>query len=136
MAERTGGVTFPDAGQAERQDVAGALEELAGGERAELLDEGARETLLVEGGERLARWELGGGPQPGDAARPAVGRFELADLEEQGERLLLAGLREAREELGGHGGQMELLEERHEPLAHRGREGRGRHARTSVSRRS
>jgi hypothetical protein len=46
----------------------------------------------------------------------ALGGLELEDLEHERKRIRLAGLREAGDELGGHGRELEVGEQRREPL--------------------
>jgi hypothetical protein len=54
-----------------------------------------RQASFIERGERFARRQLGCSTQPCDPALVSLLRFELQDLEEQGEGRLLLGLDEA-----------------------------------------
>ena len=92
-------VTLADAGQAERQDIGGVVEEVAVGELVEAPHKRRRQAPFIEGGERFARRQLRGAAQARDAALVPLLGFELQDLQQQRQRRLLLRLDEARDHL-------------------------------------
>ena len=83
MADGAHRMALADAGQAERQDIGGVVEEVAVGELVQAAHQRRRQAPFVERRERFARRQLGRPTQARDAALVPLLRFELQDLEEQ-----------------------------------------------------
>ena len=107
MAEGSGGVGLSAAGQAEAEDVVGALEELAGRELVELGEDGARKPVALERLEGLVARQARGPEQALGATLRALVGLGLEDLEQRRERRVVARVGEAAHDFGGEGRQLE-----------------------------
>jgi len=128
MAHGAQRVALPDARQTERQDIRGVVEDIAVGELVESPHERRRQAPFIKGGERFPRRQLRGPAQARDATLVSLLRFELQDLEEQGQGRLLLRLDEARDHLARGRREGEAREQRRDLIADSACRGGAAHA--------
>ena len=86
----------------------GVVQEVAGGQGAELVDQGPRQAGLLHGGQRLSRRQMRRAAEAVNATIEAVLRLELEDLGEQRQGVLLTGALKASHQLDGQRRQLEV----------------------------
>ena len=118
VAQGAPGVGLAGAGQPEGQHVDAALDEAALGQLVQLLAQGQRHPVMLEGFPGLARGQPGLPSQPVDAPVAAILGFLFQYLQESCQGITVAGRGETSHRLGAHGGQLELAAQLADAVLH------------------